>query len=89
MAMLVANHDHGLAGDTTYTRILSLEPNLSTGIENNTTLQKTKVYPSIISNEIFIEFNDQYDGELNVGVYILKVKHNEIIENFKLLKFLY
>ncbi|HRI35408.1 MAG TPA: hypothetical protein PLD02_16785 [Saprospiraceae bacterium] len=120
MAMLVANHDHGLAGDTTYTRILSLEPNLSTGIENNTTLQKSKVYPSIISNEIFIEFKDQYDGELkeielislegrliekwitdgsklrlvlrnklNVGVYILKVKHNEIIENFRLLKLLY
>ena len=64
MALLVANHDHGLAGDTTYTRILSLEPNLSTGVENNTTLQKTKVYPSIISNEIFVEFKDQYSGEL-------------------------
>lgn len=115
MAMLVANHDHGIAGDTTYTRILSLEPNLSTGVENNTTLQKTKVYPSIISNEIFVEFKDQYSGELkeieiltltgeslehlktsesriklNVdlvsGFYLLKIKHENYFEVFRILK---
>ena len=115
MALLVANHDHGLAGDTTYTRILSLEPNLSTGVENNTTLQKTKVYPSIISNEIFVEFKDQFSGEtkeleiltltgeslkhlktsesrikvdadLVSGLYLLKIKHENHFEVFRILK---
>ncbi|MBL0236139.1 MAG: T9SS type A sorting domain-containing protein [Saprospiraceae bacterium] len=58
MAMLVANHDHGLAGDTTYTRILGLEPDLSTDLKNINSFQKVKVYPSIINKEIIVDFGN-------------------------------
>jgi hypothetical protein len=58
MAILVANHDHGLAGDTTYTRILGLEPDLSTDLKNINSFQKVKVYPSIINKEIIVDFGN-------------------------------
>ncbi|MBK9716908.1 MAG: T9SS type A sorting domain-containing protein [Saprospiraceae bacterium] len=58
MALLVANHDHGLGGDTTYTRILGLEPDLSTDLKNINSFQKVKVYPSIINKEIIVDFGN-------------------------------
>jgi hypothetical protein len=64
LALLVANHDHELTGDTTYTRVLSLSPE-NTGIKNNMELvEKSKVYPTIFTNELNLEFSNSYKNEL-------------------------
>jgi len=62
MAMLVANHDHALTGDTTYTRVITLSPNLSGSINHLTQSEKAKVFPTIFTNDLNIEFNSMYEN---------------------------
>jgi hypothetical protein len=64
MSMLVANHDHALTGDTTYTRVISLSPGNSTGVNTIAPQEKTKVYPTYFTNNINIEFNLQFENSL-------------------------
>ncbi len=54
MSMLVANHDHALTGDTTYTRVLTLLPSMNTEI-NILRERELKIYLSQIDNSISIE----------------------------------
>jgi hypothetical protein len=80
MSMLVANHNEALTGDTTYTRILQINPSTIAGINNLTaTSFKTKVFPTIFSNSFNIEFNPEFNNQLKLvslyniyGVCILK-----------------
>lgn len=58
MSFLVADHDHTIAGDTTYTRILTLKPTLpsnSNDLDNNGFV---KIYPAIFNNSLKIEFDE-------------------------------
>ncbi|MBI3518978.1 MAG: T9SS type A sorting domain-containing protein [Bacteroidetes bacterium] len=64
MSMLVANHDEALTGDTTYTRILQLNPLAFAGIKDqNKDLYKTKVFPTVFTNSYTIEFNPTANNE--------------------------
>ena len=62
MSMLVANHDHALTGDTTYTRVISLFPITSNGINDLGKIQKTNVYPTLFTNEINLEFDNESEN---------------------------
>ena len=62
MSMLVANHNHALTGDTTYTRVISLSPKDATGAEIITQKSPTRVYPTCFTDNINIEFNHQFDN---------------------------
>lgn len=59
MSMLVANHDHALTGDTTYTRQISLKPNTANGV-NELQSAKANVYPTVFCDVINIDFNPQF-----------------------------
>lgn len=80
MSMLVANHDEALTGDTTYTRTLQITPSTVLGINSKYfEVNNTKVFPTIFSNSITIEFNPVYNNQfktisiLNVnGIIMLK-----------------
>jgi hypothetical protein len=62
MSMLVANHDHALTGDTTYTRVISLSPSNSNVVHEISNSQKAKVYPTFFSNNISIDFNQKFNN---------------------------
>jgi hypothetical protein len=64
MSMLVANHDHALTGDTTYTRVISLSPENSTKVIEPISRVKTKVYPTCFTNSINIEFNPEFGNSV-------------------------
>lgn len=68
MAMLVANHDHALTGDTTYTRVISLSPNLAGRINDKIEFERAKVFPKNFANEINIEFGSQFGNSVKQAV---------------------
>jgi hypothetical protein len=61
MSLLVANHNHALTGDTTYTRIITLSPSSSSSINKAINGQTAKVYPTVFSSQINLEFNSEFD----------------------------
>ncbi len=60
MSLLVADHDHTILGDTTYTRILTLKPNIPINSDDLNNFVFVKVYPTTFSNLIRIEFDNQF-----------------------------
>jgi hypothetical protein len=64
MSMLVANHDEALTGDTTYTKVLSLLPSAPSGVNELSSEQKAKVYPTFFKDEINIYFNSTFDNTI-------------------------
>lgn len=58
MSSLVANHDHALTGDTTYTKILTLRASLPINSINLEDVKFVKVYPVLFSDLLIIEFNE-------------------------------
>lgn len=63
MALLVANHNHQLTGDTTYTRVISLMPNVLGNSDHLNMAKQTKVYPTIFVDELNFEFSSKYKNE--------------------------
>ncbi len=64
MSMLVANHDHALTGDTTYTRVISLSPSISNEVPWINISQRAKVYPTLFINDLSIEFNPRFNNSI-------------------------
>ncbi len=81
MSMLVANHNEDLTGDTTYTRILTLNPSSNNGIAFFNSIKTTTVYPTSFHNSFTIEFNEHYNNSIK-QVYIYSIE-GRLIETFK------
>lgn len=64
MASLIADHDHTLAGDTTYTRILTLRPNIPIKSIDLLDHQSVKVYPTILNQSLYVEFDNRFLGNV-------------------------
>jgi hypothetical protein len=62
MSSLVADHNHGLTGDTTYTRILTLKPETPTNSINPDNSEFAKVYPTVFNEFLKIEFGDIFQS---------------------------
>lgn len=62
MAMLVGNHDEALTGDTTYTRVLTLNPSSNNSVESFILGSTTVIYPSPFKDVFYINFSS-YDSE--------------------------
>ncbi|MDQ3142860.1 MAG: T9SS type A sorting domain-containing protein [Bacteroidota bacterium] len=60
MSLLVANHDHALSGDTTYTKILTLKPSMPNKSMDLGNYSLAKVYPTLFNHFLIIEFSDQF-----------------------------
>ncbi len=80
MSMLVANHNHALSGDTTYTRVLTLNPAAASNV-NNINSSKAKVYPTYFNSDITIDFDPKYEN-INKQIELINQK-GQIIENIK------
>ncbi|MBK6861628.1 MAG: T9SS type A sorting domain-containing protein [Saprospiraceae bacterium] len=63
MSSLVANHNHALTGDTTYTRILTLKPSVPTNSINSDNFEFVKVYPTLFNDLLIIKFDDQFQSK--------------------------
>lgn len=63
MSSLVANHDHALKGDTTYTRILTLKPSVPTNSINSDNFEFVNVYPTLFNDFLIIEFGNEFQSE--------------------------
>lgn len=76
MSMLVANHDEALTGDTTYTRVLEINPPNMVNIKNNQlNAYRTKVKPTVFSDNISLEFNPKCINELKIiSIYDMQGK---------------
>ncbi|MEO6692989.1 MAG: hypothetical protein ABIO44_11660, partial [Saprospiraceae bacterium] len=64
ISTLVANHDHALSGDTTYTKVLELKPAMISGIEDNNKASLSVVVPTISANEFKVKIDNRYENEL-------------------------
>lgn len=62
MSSLVADHNHGLTGDTTYTRILTLKPETPTNSINSDNFEFARVYPTLFNEFLKIEFGDIFQS---------------------------
>ena len=60
MSSLVADHDHTLAGDTTYTKILTLRPEMPSNTNDLADLKFVNVYPTLFNDLLIIKFDDQF-----------------------------
>ena len=80
LSMLVANHDHALTGDTTYTRVITLSPKLTNGIQGFARIRKSVVYPTFFTNEVDIAFDKAYD-HTSKQVFLLDID-GKVIKHF-------
>ncbi len=80
MSMLVANHDHALTGDTTYTRVISLSPYTPNGVHGVSSAEKAKVFPTFFSTDINIEFNPQFNNTVK-QVFLINTD-GKVLEQF-------
>ncbi len=62
LSMLVANHNHALTGDTTYTRVITLNPKLTNNIRGSAQINKSVVYPTFFTSSVEIVFDKAYDN---------------------------
>lgn len=79
MSMLVANHNHALSGDTTYTRVLELNgPPQIVGFENsNWNSINSKITPTVFSDEFTIDFG--WDSENKVKSFSLYTLQGKLV----------
>lgn len=63
MSSLVANHDHALTGDTTYTRILTLTPSIPINSIDLFNFNFVKVYHTLLDQFFIIEFGEQFQSD--------------------------
>ncbi|MBL7935501.1 MAG: T9SS type A sorting domain-containing protein [Bacteroidia bacterium] len=81
MSMLVANHNEALTGDTTYTRIIQINPSTIAGINNLTENSfQTKVFPTIFSNSFNIEFNPAFSNQLK-SIYLYNINGKCVLKH--------
>lgn len=66
MSMLVANHDHALTGDTTYTRTLSLKPVSAPTGTTEAIRTDYAVYPTLFDDRIHIDLGGSDAGEKKI-----------------------
>ena len=66
LAMLVANHDHAITGDTSYTKTLTINPEMSSATKELKSPFKAHIYPTVFNDHINIDFNNKYDARTKI-----------------------